>query len=155
MPRELARGLVLQPACRKTSLEVFWWAPERMLLLGALCHPHSLGMHTPALGRGYISFPFPTWETGRWVTAESFYCFPFCSTAKPHSVGKQLFRLQSQPTNSSGISAPHSSLVLQFTPHLPFTLSPLPKQVPQVTGNLTFLHHECAFRHWRFLIFFK
>ena len=145
-PRELARGLVLQPACRTTSLEVFWWAPERMLLLGALRHPHSPGMHTPALGRGYFSLPFLTWEAGRRVTAELFHCFPLCSTAKPHSIGKQLFGLQSQLTNSSGISGLHLSFLLQFTP-IYLLLSPLHKQVPQVTGNLTFLHHKRAFHH--------
>lgn len=49
---------------------------------------------------------------------------PLCSTAKPHSIGKWLFGLQSQAANSSGISRLHSSLLLQFTP-IYLLLSPL------------------------------
>lgn len=75
-PRLPARGLVLQPACRTTLLELFRWAPERLLLLGALHHPHSPGMHPPALGRDDFSIPFFMRETGRCVIAELFYCFP-------------------------------------------------------------------------------
>lgn len=142
---ELGRDLWSQEtwSCRTTSLEVFWWASQRMLLLGALHHPHSLGTHSPALGSGYFSFPCLIWKRSRWVIAGMFYCGSLCSTAKPHSIMKQEFRLQNQPTNSYFRAA----LLLATTihPYLPITLSPVHKRVPQVTGNPTFLHHELAF----------
>lgn len=130
-PRLLPRMLVWQSALRKTSLEVFWWAPERMLLLGALRHPHRPWVCTPQLWEG-VTFPscFSRGRQAGVLLLSRFTDFPLSSTAKPRSVGEQLFGLQSQPANSSGISGLRSSVLLQFTPHLPFSLSPLHKQVP-------------------------
>lgn len=123
------RGVGLQPDCRKTSLEVFWCPPERL--------------HSPALGKGHFSFPF-SMGVRQVGYCPLVYCFPFCSTAKRRETAIEIAKSTNQLFRNF-----RAALIRGTTihPHSPSALSPLHKQVPQVTGNLTFLHHECAFHH--------
>lgn len=121
---ELGRDLWSQEtwSCRTALLEVFWWAPQTMLLLGVLHHSHSLGSHSPALGRDISPFHFPF---GGGAGGLLLGCFTVVLSVPQQSPAASGNRYSGCKINRlTLISGLHSSLLLQSTP-IYSLLSPL------------------------------
>lgn len=104
------------------------------LVLGA-CSIHA----HPSSRKGLLFLPIS--HMGHRDAAGLFYCSPLCSTPKPCCVGSTSAKSAVNFWNFMVAL----TFLLQFTPIYHFTLSPRPKQVPQLTGNVTFYTMDVLF----------